>query len=305
MNLGVQREIVRDLVISTDFVVRQFRHTGTPPGFLDVNHFTSARGPLLPICSDAQASDPSALCSLGPISLTSGIGSGRYVGLLVRAEKRLSRGWQFLASYAYSSISGDNFVIGFNNDKPLNNYGPRDRDVRHILTLSGLAQLPKRFELGFFVTYNPKPPFSAFLGGVDLNGDGTYADLLPGTKVNQFNRGLGKGDLLRLADQFNQTYAGKDDAQGGVIPPITLPSTFEFGDSFLTQDLRLSRDFVFHERWRVTVIGEAFNLFNIGNLSGRSGDLLGPGFGQATSRVDQVFGSGGPRAFQVAARVSF
>ncbi len=305
MNLGVQREIVRDLVISTDFVVRQFRHTGTPPGFLDVNHFTSARGPVLPICSDAQASDPSALCSLGPISLTSGIGSGRYVGLLVRAEKRFSRGWQFLASYAYSSISGDNFAIGFNNDKPLNNYGPRDRDVRHILTLSGLAQLPKRFELGFFVTYNPKPPFSAFLGGVDLNGDGTYADLLPGTKVNQFNRGLGKGDLLRLADQFNQTYAGKDDAQGGVIPPITLPSKFEFGDSFLTQDLRLSRDFVFHERWRMTVIGEAFNLFNIGNLSGRSGDLLGPGFGQATSRVDQVFGSGGPRAFQVAARVSF
>ena len=225
--------------------------------------------------------------------------------MLVRAEKRFSRGWQFLASYAYSSISGDNFAIGFNNDKPLNNYGPRDRDVRHILTLSGLAQLPKRFELGFFVTYNPKPPFSAFLGGVDLNGDGTYADLLPGTKVNQFNRGLGKGDLLRLADQFNQTYAGKDDAQGGVIPPITLPSKFEFGDSFLTQDLRLSRDFVFHERWRMTVIGEAFNLFNIGNLSGRSGDLLGPGFGQATSRVDQVFGSGGPRAFQVAARVSF
>ena len=57
--------------------------------------------------------------------------------------------------------------------------------------------------------------------------------------------------------------------------------------------------------WRMTLIGEAFNLFNIGNLSGRSGDLLGPGFGQATNRVDQVFGSGGPRAFQVAARVSF
>ncbi len=305
VSLGVQREMVRDLVVNADFVVRQFRHTGTPPGFLDVDHFTSARGPVLPICSDAQASDPKALCSLGPISLTSGIGSGRYMGLLVRAEKRSSRGWQLLASYAYSSIVGDNFATGFNNDSPLDNYGPRDRDVRHILTVSGLVQLPKRFQMGLFVTYNSKPPFSAVLGGVDLNGDGTYDDLLPGTKVNQFNRGLGKGDLRRLADEFNQTYAGKQDAQGGDIPPITLPSKFEFGDSFLTQDLRLSRDFVFHERWRMTLMGEAFNLFNIGNLSGRSGDLLGAGFGQPTSRVTQVFGSGGPRAFQLAARVSF
>jgi hypothetical protein len=305
LSLGVQREVVHDLVVSADFVVRQFRHIGTPPGFIDVNHFTSARGRVLPICSDAQADDPKALCSLGSISLTSGIGSGRYMGLLVRAEKRLSRGWQLLASYAYSSTVGDNFATGFNNDSPLGNYGPRDRDVRHILTLSGLAQLPKHFQVGFFVTYNSKPPFSAFLGGVDLNGDGTYADLLPGTSVNQFNRGLGKGNLRRLADEFNQTYAGKQDAQGGDIPPITLPSKFEFGDSFLTQDLRLSRDFVFHERWRMTLMGEAFNLFNIGNLSGRSGNLLGAGFGQPTSRVTQVFGSGGPRAFQIAARVSF
>lgn len=114
-----------------------------------------------------------------------------------------------------------------------------------------------------------------------------------------------KSDLRRLADEFNQTYAGKQDAQGGDIPPITLPSKFEFGDSFLTQDVRLSRDFVFHDRWRMTLIGEAFNLFNTGNLSGRSGDLLGPGFGQPTSRATQVFGSGGPRSFQLAARVSF
>ena len=75
--------------------------------------------------------------------------------------------------------------------------------------------------------------------------------------------------------------------------------------NIVTQDLRLSRDFSLQERWRMTLIGEVFNLFNIGNLSGRSGDLLNPGFGQATSRVTQVFGSGGPRSFQIAARLSF
>jgi len=305
VNFGVQREIAHDFVISADFVVRQFSHRGTPPGLIDTNHFSSVRGPVLHNCSDAEQTDPSALCSLGPISLTSGIGGATYRGLLVRADKRFSHEFQFLASYAYSSNVGDNFDPGFNNDKPLDNSGPLDRDFRHILSLCGIAELPKRFRVGLFVSYIGKPPFSAYLGDLDLNGDGTTGDLLPGTRVNQFNRPLGKNDLRRLVNEFNTTYAGSQDAGGNDIPPITLPSTFEFGDSFLTHDLRLSRDFSWHERWRMTLIGEVFNLFNIGNLSGRSGDLLNPGFGQATSRVTQVFGSGGPRSFQIAARLSF
>ena len=115
-------------------------------------------------------------------------------------------------------------------------------------------------------------------------------------------------ELVYLVDEFNSTYAhGQDpkDAQGDLIAPIILPSKFEFGDSFLTQDVRLSRDFSLHDRWRMNLIGEVFNLFNIPNLSGRSGDLFDAGFGRATSRVSQVFGSGGPRAFRIAGRVSF
>ncbi len=311
-SLGVEREIVRDLVISADFVFRQFIHFGTGPGGatgIDLNHFSSARGPVLCKCTVAQRSDPKARCSLGPILVFSAIGRARYLGLLVRADKRFSHGWQLLGSYAYSRNAGNNFGNGFDNDNPLANHGPLDRDIRHILNLSGLVQLPLRFQLAFVVTYNSKAPFSAFLGslqgGLDLNGDGTRGDLLPGTKVNQFNRGLGKEDLRRLVDEFNRNYAGKKDALGGDIRSITLPANFEFGDRLLTHDLRLSRDFVFGERWRLTLIGEVFNLFNIANLSGHSGNLLAPGFGQPTSRVTQVFGSGGPRAFQLAARVSF
>jgi hypothetical protein len=304
VSLGVQREVTRDLVVSADFVVRRFSNIYAP-GLIDANHFTSVRSPVLPVCSETQQKDPKTLCSLGPIALTSPIFSATYHGLLVRAEKRLSHGLQFLASYAYSSNVGDNFSNGYDTDHPLENKGPLDRDIRHILSLSGLAQLPKRFQVGLFVSYISKPPFSVFLGDFDLNGDGLGGDLLPGTRVNQFNRGLGKRDLLRLVNEFNRTYAGGQDAWGNVIPPIVLPSKFEFGDAFLTQDLRVSRDFTLREHWRMTLIGEVFNLFNIGNLSGRTGDLFRAGFGQPTSRVTQVFGSGGPRAFQLAARVSF
>lgn len=112
------------------------------------------------------------------------------LGCCVRCNR-----WQFLGSYAYSSDVGDNFGTGFNNDNPLGNYGPLNIDFRHILNLSGLVQLPLHFQLAVVVVYNSRPPFSAFLGGLDLNGDGTTGDLLPGTTVNQFNRGLGKLDL--------------------------------------------------------------------------------------------------------------
>ena len=123
--------------------------------------------------------------------------------------------------------------------------------------------------------------------------------------MNQFNRGLGKDNLRRFVALFNQDYAGKKDAQGRTIPSIVLPPEFNFGHSFLTHDLRLSRVFDFGERWRVTLIGDVFNLFNRANLSGYSGNLLGAGFGQPASRITQVFSSGGPRAFQFAARVDF
>jgi len=48
-----------------------------------------------------------------------------------------------------------------------------------------------------------------------------------------------------------------------------------------------------------------FNVYNAANLSGYSGDLAAAGFGQPSSRATQVFGSGGPRAFQLAMRASF
>jgi len=44
VGLGVQREMVRDLAVSADFVVRRFNHI-SPPGLVDANHFSSARGP--------------------------------------------------------------------------------------------------------------------------------------------------------------------------------------------------------------------------------------------------------------------
>ena len=301
--IGVQREIARDFVASADFAYRHFVHVFGPP--LDLNHFNSTRGPVIPVCNAAQRNDPRALCSLGPINVQEFPARATYKGLLLRADKRFSHGFQILGSYAYSSNTGTNTGNGFNLDNWLQSNGPLATDLTHILNLAGVVRLPSRFELGLNFSYSGASPLSAYVGGIDFNGDGTTGDLLPGTTVNAFNRGMGRADLDRLVGQFNPTYAGTKDSQGRSIPRLTLPAHYSFGDNFHALDLRLSRSFVFRERWRLSLIGEVFNLYNKANLSGYSGDLTSAAFGQPTSRATQVFGSGGPRAFQLALRVAF
>jgi hypothetical protein len=313
-SVGVQREIARDLVVTADFVYRRFIHTApSAAATLDLNH-TNSNHRVMPRCSATQMNDPKALCSTGPIQVDWTSGRARYEGLLVRVDKRLSRHIQFLGSYALSSSLGINAFTGsgFNLDNWFESYGPSDgRDQRHILSLSGVFELPKRFQLSFSTSFASKYPFSPYLGagstGLDLNGDGNGGDILPGAKSFEFNRSLGKADLVRLVHDFNANYAGKKDAGGRTITAITLPAHYDFGDHFFSQDLRLSRSFALGgERYHVTILGEVFNLFNRANLLGYDANLLNPStFGQPASRVAQVFGSGGPRAFQLATRVRF
>jgi hypothetical protein len=252
-----------------------------------------------------QINDPRRLRSNGAINVQNAAGVATYKGLLVRAEKRFSRGFQVLGSWAYSSNTGTNIGNGFNRDDWLRNRGPLATDFTHIINLAGVTRLPWQFQLGLNFGYSSTSPFSAFVGGIDFNGDGTTGDLLPGTTVNAFNRSMGRADLERLVAQFNQIHAGKVDARGAPIPTLTLPDRYWFGDNFHSLDLRVSRSFRLSDQWRLLLIGEAFNFYNSANLSDYSGDLNRDGFGQPTSRVTQVFGSGGPRAFQLGARISF
>ena len=123
--------------------------------------------------------------------------------------------------------------------------------------------------------------------------------------MNQFNRGLDRDGLQKLVASYNSSYAGQRDAHGLLLPFIALPTHYDLGDPLFTQDVRLSRDIHFTARAQLAMIVEAFNLCNIANFSGRGNNLLAAGFGQPKDRVTQVFGSGGPRAFELSARLSF
>ena len=90
-----------------------------------------------------------------------------------------------------------------------------------------------------------------------------------------------------------------------IISPITLLDHFSSGDSFVTQDVRLVRQIMIGEKIKLSLIGEVFNLFNIANLTGYGNVLNGVNYGLPSARATQVFGSGGPRAFQVGTRIEF
>jgi hypothetical protein len=104
-----------------------------------------------------------------------------------------------------------------------------------------------------------------------------------------------------------------------ILPQVS--DNARFNDSFNALDFRLDRSIHFGERYNLTLIGEAFNIFNVTNILGVSNlnysgfanalspDTGNPGFsssfGRPVSTAGGVFGSGGPRAFQLAARLNF
>jgi hypothetical protein len=177
---------------------------------------------------------------------------------------------------------------------------------------------------------------------LDVDGDGVSRIILPGIKWNEFGRGADADDIREAVTKYNadiisrakpvpanataaqiaqctlfingQRMCGARTPRNEVFPLIFLPENFSNGDPFFSQDIRLTRLIQIREKVRISLIAEAFNVFNIANLSGYGSGLnalAAPGqvqqatFGQPSDRVNQIFGTGGPRALQFAARVSF
>jgi hypothetical protein len=307
LSIGFQRQITSDFAVTADFAYRHFLHEMLRG--IDLNHYNAAGGPLIPACTAATQIVPGVSCSNGPIQATVSGGRGTYKGLLVRADKRFSRRYQLGVAY---SLASDNNVYGIQQlDTPITNLNNWLQNVgpsspRHILNISGVFELPAGFQVSFISSFNSRQPFQPVITGADFYGTGVDQFLLPGSGTNQFNFGLGRGDVVKLVDQYNQTYAGrKGPNPAQVLPRVTLPTNFELGDIFSSQDLRVTKIFRYRERLNWQVFGEVFNLLNTANLSGYVNNLLAPDFGHPSARFNSIFGTGGPRAFQLGSRLSF
>jgi Carboxypeptidase regulatory-like domain len=316
-NLGVQRELSGSMVLQADMVYRKLLH-GTPGGFfgasVDFNRFNAIDGPVIPRCATtAQANDPNAQCSAGPINFWWAGATASYQALLVKLDKRFSNRYMFTASYALQNSKSIQDITQNLNDY-FATYGP---DLpRHNLTLSGMVDLPWKIQLSVLSTFLSRLPVAPTIGGVDNSGTNTsstgFTPLLAilGKGYSDF---LSKEDLEGLVKDYNSTIAGTLTPAGraGIsanqrYPTITLPSDYQLQDIFSSQDLRITKTFRLRDRTDIRIIGEVFNILNTSNLTNFNFNLVSPAtFGKANQRVGQTFGTGGPRAFQVAARVGF
>ncbi|HEY9283531.1 MAG TPA: TonB-dependent receptor, partial [Pyrinomonadaceae bacterium] len=299
-NLGLQRQFLNDLVVRADYL-----HTfGT--------HFIIGR-------TVGQVFNP----VVGGPDLVKNLESSvktKYDGLLLSVERRFARGFQFRSSYtlskAFNYANDDQIPFSNGPVDPTNlqlEYGPTPNDQRHRFTFAGSFGAPFGFRLAPLWTLASGVPVDILLP------DGSAR--LPGLQRNAGGR------VIRDGAELNG-YIARLNAAGGVAgQPLPLVSEdARFGDGFNSFDLRVSRPLSLGERVRLEPIVEVFNLFNVTNVLGVSNvnysgfanvlvrdgnDATGPGFLRSTSfgrpvtTAGGVFGSGGPRAFQFAARLVF
>jgi hypothetical protein len=224
----------------------------------------------------------------------------------------MSAHFQFLLSYAFQHENAD---TGYYN--VLNWMSGYQQNLAHQnLNISGIVTLPYGFQLSLNSAMISGTPATVNIGnyplpGVDVNG----SQPLPGLPLGCLNAGCSSAQIATAVAAFNSTYAGTKAANGSVFPQLVLPSKYSNGSTLVSQDLRLQKQFRYKERYSLNVFAEMFNALNVANFQGFSNTVDAVNatatkaqtfaFGQATQRIAQTFGQGGPRALQIGARITF
>ena len=313
MNIGVQHGLGGDFALRADYI----RNVGT--------HFIIGRVigtvPFNPVVGG-----PEIVKNLESSVRT------KYDGLLVSLEKRFAKRYQFRASYTLSrafNFANDDQIPFSNGPIDSSNlqleYGPTPNDQRHRFSFSGVFQLPWDLRVAPILTLASSVPLDILLP----DGSSRVCELSRNAGAREFHTGAELNAALTQINAAGGSLCPNADPSTGFKPRVPLPlvrDDLEFGDNFSSLDLRVSKLFKLGERVTLEPIAEVFNLFNVTNVLGvsnvnysgfsnvlvrDSGDPSSPGFnrsssfGQPVTTAGGVFGSGGPRAFQFAARITF
>jgi hypothetical protein len=299
------------MVLSADWARRQGENLSL--GEVDRNLWnryqgTSTNVPVIPACAAGQILNPAIQCSAGPMTFWNNQGRSVYNGLLVKLHKSMSNRVQFTASYAFQRNQGQSTI--YDELNWLSAYG--DNLAHHNLNVAGVVNLPWKFDLSLNSSTISTTPVLPLVSGLFIPGSAPAGSSEPLPELSHPT--LSKSELEKAVADFNTQWAGVKGANGAVIKALAVPADYGLNAPILAQDFRLTRSFAYKERYRMNVFAEVFNAFNISNLAGYGATLdtknANPAaqvyaFGQPTQRIGQTFGSGGARAVQLGARLSF
>jgi outer membrane receptor protein involved in Fe transport len=185
------------------------------------------------------------------ISLFESTANSRYNGLAVELKRRFARGFQFIAAYTFSSardnkpdqtmvVVGTDDVKGVQNNLDISaDYGRSDLDIRHRFVFSPV------YEIGRVAKDNSVA--SAFLSNWTFSG---IATLQSGFAYSANITG----------DANRDGNSATDRVPGTARNAFTTPNIYVF-------DTRVTKSFTFGEKYKLSLIAEAFNLFNRSNIA--------------------------------------
>ena len=187
-------------------------------------------------------------------------------------------------------------------------------DERHRFVSYGLFTVPGKINISPIWTVSSPIPGNPLIAGKRFLGVPRNALAREIHNSNELNAAIAAWDALSPCPLpgpgVTVTLPCRPPMEGIVAP---VAPGLHFGSWFDSWDMRVSRTFTFGDRYGFELIGEVFNLFNITNIRGvtasdyfgYANDISAPNFNQRLKTAGGFFGSGGPRAFQFAARFTF
>jgi TonB dependent receptor len=263
------------------------------------------------------------------VSLTDNSATSDYHALQLKFQRRLSRGFQAVASYTWShsvdDASTDAFATYLNTpgrSGATSDRGDSDFDIRHAFTAGVTYVLPSPasnrrvhpfvsgWSLDALVFGRSAPPVDV-VGAINFTAGTAQRyrpDVVTGVPVEVYGDQYPGGKIFNPA-AFVTASAG----QQGNLGRNVLRG---FGAS--QADLAVQRQFHLTEKVALRFRVECFNLFDQTNLGSPVFDLSSPLFGRSTQTLANSLGSGGanggysplyqiggPRSTQLALRLDF
>jgi len=194
------------------------------------------------------------------------IGRSHYDGMNISFRQRMTHHFSVNANYtlawAYSYDGGGGSFRNYprvpNNPFASYEWGPSPNDERHHVTLSGIVDLTKGFQLSPIMQFGSARPYNPTNSGNTLNtGGGSFnAVVVPTSDPTNY-----------LA--FSGNNAGAQNCfygLNGVTQACTIAKYDPLrGDPFFELDLRLAKNIKIRERMNLQLVAQAFNLTNRAN----------------------------------------
>jgi len=298
-SVGYERQLAASLAVSADYVHQQSRN-----GLMALNLNPNQRSnpnvnnsTLTRIGSPALSAGFADLKAIYPTmvpfsaGVTEFVNTGRvdYDALMLQVKKRFSHNYSAQVSYTYgdargnysgSGAPGSNFQVGQDMHLELNE-GPTDFDIRHNLTVSGTALVPKTY--GLNVSWVARAlsgtPFSLTNGAIDPDLNGIQAEPLAAGSYT----GAGASDNYTVKD-----YEAK---RNGARAP-----------GFFNLDMRLGYRIPISKQRRLELAADIFNLTNHTNFATPGGNQNAPTTFLVLTGYSTSYS---PRKVQLGARFQF